>query len=261
MRVTVKLSTGQDLAGIGVRMAQAFARHAPDWEYRATASSTTYIDYPIDVPYRQQDAERLYDAADVVHLHGNLDAHDWYDDGQGKPTILEHHGTEFRWYHGKLARQARQIGAVQVASTLDLTMLERGIEWMPAPYNLDELRAIRAEHYQPSDASASPTRRRTARSRAPASSSTSCGPRPDASGRARADRRPGVEAMPRPEGKADIFYDQLQLGYGCNAIEAWAMGIPSSPASRTPTCGPLWRSAGTACRSTRRPTRTPSTTP
>jgi hypothetical protein len=69
----LSLSTGQDLAGIGVRMAQAFARHAPDWEYRATASSTTYIDYPVDVPYRQQDAERLYDAADVVHLHGNLE--------------------------------------------------------------------------------------------------------------------------------------------------------------------------------------------
>ena len=26
--------------------------------------------------------------------------------------------------------------------------------------------------------------------------------------------------------KADILVDQLTLGYGCNAIEAWGMGIP-----------------------------------
>jgi hypothetical protein len=226
MRV-LSLSTGQDLAGIGVRMAQAFARCAPDWEFRATASSTTYIDYPIDVPYRQQDAERLYDAADVVHLHGNLNAHDWYDDGQGKPTILEHHGTEFRWYHGKLARRARQIGAVQVASTLDLTMLERGIEWMPAPYNLDELRAIRAAHYEPSDRiriAHAPTDRQL----------KGTGLFLDIM-RALARTHP-VELV-LIEGRtwkhclalkatADIFYDQLQLGYGCNAIEAWGMGIP-----------------------------------
>lgn len=25
---------------------------------------------------------------------------------------------------------------------------------------------------------------------------------------------------------ADIYFDQVQLGYGCNAIEAWGMGIP-----------------------------------
>jgi hypothetical protein len=220
-------ATGQDLAGIGVRMAQAFARHAPDWEFRATASSTTYIDYPVDVPYRQRDAERLYDAADVVHLHGNLQAHDWYDDGQGKPTVLEHHGTEFRWYHGRLARQARRIGAVQVASTLDLTMLERGIEWAPAPYNLDELRAIRAEHYIATDKiriAHAPTNREV----------KSTGYFLDAM-RSLARTHP-VELI-LIEGrawlkclalkaKADIFYDQVQLGYGCNAIEAWAMGIP-----------------------------------
>jgi hypothetical protein len=105
MRV-LSLSTGQDLAGIGVRMAQAFTRHAPDWEYRATAKIETYLTYPVDVPWEERAVERLYDAADVVHLHSNLEAHDGYDDGQGKPTILEHHGTEFRWYHGRLIASA-----------------------------------------------------------------------------------------------------------------------------------------------------------
>ena len=30
----------------------------------------------------------------------------------------------------------------------------------------------------------------------------------------------------RRKGRADLFVDQVLLGYGCNAIEAWGMGIP-----------------------------------
>jgi hypothetical protein len=30
----------------------------------------------------------------------------------------------------------------------------------------------------------------------------------------------------RRKATADIYFDQLYLGYGCNAIEAWGMGLP-----------------------------------
>ena len=33
-------------------------------------------------------------------------------------------------------------------------------------------------------------------------------------------------SMPGRKGRADVFVDQMILGYGCNAIEAWGMGIP-----------------------------------
>jgi hypothetical protein len=40
-----------------------------------------------------------------------------------------------------------------------------------------------------------------------------------------------VEGKPWRDGMAikataDIYFDQVQLGYGCNAVEAWGMGIP-----------------------------------
>jgi glycosyltransferase involved in cell wall biosynthesis len=39
------------------------------------------------------------------------------------------------------------------------------------------------------------------------------------------ERRSWKECLER-KAKADIYFDQIGLGYGCNALEAWAMGIP-----------------------------------
>jgi hypothetical protein len=36
---------------------------------------------------------------------------------------------------------------------------------------------------------------------------------------------PWLEAM-KVKASADIYFDQVKLGYGCNAVEAWGMGIP-----------------------------------
>jgi glycosyltransferase involved in cell wall biosynthesis len=39
------------------------------------------------------------------------------------------------------------------------------------------------------------------------------------------EHRPWRECLER-KAKADIYFDQIKLGYGCNALEVWAMGIP-----------------------------------
>ena len=39
------------------------------------------------------------------------------------------------------------------------------------------------------------------------------------------EHKPWKECLER-KAKADIYFDQVILGYGCNAIEAWCMGIP-----------------------------------
>lgn len=39
------------------------------------------------------------------------------------------------------------------------------------------------------------------------------------------EHRPWKECLER-KAKADIYFDQVILGYGCNALEAWAMSIP-----------------------------------
>ena len=39
------------------------------------------------------------------------------------------------------------------------------------------------------------------------------------------EHRPWAECLER-KARADIYFDQVILGYGCNALEAWGMGIP-----------------------------------
>lgn len=220
------LSLGQDTAGIGVGLKQAFDRHT-DWPMRYMNKSETYLRYPTDLPYRERLARDFYDAADVVHLHNTLLAHDTLDNEQGKPTILHHHGTAFRYGHAALAAKARKVKAQQLVSTVDLEILERGLTWLPSPVDLPALAAIRAAHYRRSDTiriAHAPTDRRI-KSTALIEEVV-----------ARLGEKYPVELVLiehtawakclQIKATADIFVDQLLLGYGSNAIEAWAMGIP-----------------------------------
>lgn len=226
-RLAFLLNTGQDTGGVGWRIQQALSRHGTGWQARAMSATRTYISYPEDLPYRQRLAETMYQEADLVHLGNHLAGHDRYDQGAGKPTVLEHHGTIFREGHEALSAEARRLGVVEVASTLDLTMLEPGVEWLPVPYQLDELQAIRRERYVPSAAvriAHAPTNRaikgtehflRVFRQLATKH-------RIELVLIENKSWRQCLQAKAR----ADIFYDQLELGYGCNAIEAWGMGLP-----------------------------------
>jgi glycosyltransferase involved in cell wall biosynthesis len=45
-------------------------------------------------------------------------------------------------------------------------------------------------------------------------------------GVSRDDRAGVVERPPKVKATCHVLYDQVQLGYGNNAVEAWAMGIP-----------------------------------
>lgn len=44
--------------------------------------------------------------------------------------------------------------------------------------------------------------------------------------------------------QADIYYDQVQLGYGNNAIEAWGMGIPVVAGAQPATLAEMERRFG-----------------
>lgn len=220
------LSMGIDLAGIGIGLKQAFDRHS-DWPMRWMHRTDTYLRYPVDLPFRQRLAMDFYDGADVVHLHNTLLAHELYDNRQGKPTIIHHHGTDFRYNHAKFADQARRLKITQLVSTVDLELLEPDLTWLPSPANLQALAALRAEHYTPGDTiriAHAPTDRRI--------KSTDL---VEAVVARLAEKYPvelvliehtaWAKCLQR-KATADIFVDQLLLGYGSNAIEAWAMGIP-----------------------------------
>lgn len=233
------LMTGADTGGWGGRMTAGFRRHAPDWELRSMAASATYLEYPFDLPYRQALLEPLYDAADVIHLHNTLHGHEFYDAGQGKPIVLMYHGSAFRAAPERYLAEARAVGAVQLCSTLDL---ERpGVAWLGAPYELDgpicavsnrpvpySFAELRMRRFAPTD--------KIRIAHAPTDRTVKGTGRVLAALRSLAERglpielvfiegQPWATCLAR-KAMADIFVDQLVLGYGNNAIEAWAMGIP-----------------------------------
>lgn len=222
MRV-FSLTTGADTAGIGAGLAKAFRRS--DVELRSMVATVNYIGYPIDLRYNRRRLERFYDRADVVMLHNTLHAHDWYDAGQGKPTVLMHHGRTPLETFQAISRQATNIGAVQIGSTIDLSVFGP-VEWAPPPVDIPAMREIR--------------------SRATRGTKLRIGHAPtnrDIKGTSvfldamdRLSKRYDVEPVLieqmswrdclRIKATLDVLFDQPILGYGSNAIEAWAMGIP-----------------------------------
>ncbi len=237
MRV-LSLSNGADTAGIGVRLANGFRKHGGDWSLRSMVATVNYIQYPQDVPWDQRRLEKLYDEADVIHLHNILYAHQNYDAGQGKPTVLMHHGLKSgsdRDFH-EMVRAAAEIGAVSCGSTLDLSIYEPSVQWLPAPYDLGALRAIRRQAVRADDSIRivhAPTNRDVKGTEALIDAVA----RLRVSGRrvelVMVERRTWAESLAL-YATADIAFDQPYLGYGCFAIECWGMGIPVVAGVRDP---------------------------
>jgi hypothetical protein len=248
-------STGADTAGCAVRIAQAFRGQeksgiggaCPElnpgfgWEVRSMVSSDNYIHYPIDLPYNRSELLFHYDAADLVHMNSTLAGHHWYDRGQGKPTIIMHHGFHYDHFSQtihEVVAEAAEIGATQVGSTVNLELLAplgppgpTSVTWTPTPYNLPTLADMRRTLYQPHPAGLirvahAPTDRAVKSTEAFISAMSSLKSRGFPVEMVLIERQTWAETMQTKAKSAEILVDQLNLGYGCNAIEAWALGIP-----------------------------------
>lgn len=232
MRVLV-VSPGQDTGGMGIRIKRAFEKHPGRYEARAVRSTENYIAYPADVEtYRvpRSVVQKLYDEADVIHCSNSFDALRRYGRGRPKPVMITHQGTAFRTTPEPFIKESRRWRAVQTVSTIDLlTLFDDPSEgqWSPHPVDTDEMVAAR-QASEPHDGIIvhhSPTNRRV----------KSTAVFMEAMGRLmHENRRVKMQLVEgrtwkeniRLKARADIVYDQLILGWGTNALEAWAMGIP-----------------------------------
>ena len=221
-----------DTGGQGYRIAKGFERYT-DWTVDTINAAPSTLGYPEQHGLRPTERralmKRLYPQADVVHYRNSLVLRRQFSD-DGKPAILHHHGTHFRTNHGPVAKQARTLGIVQIASTLDLAILEPDVEWLPSPYRLDELvrdpqpqDVIRIAHFPTDAVKKSSARFMTAveslSQRHPIEVMTNL-----QRGRAVHTQWADIMAL---KAQADIYFDQVILGYGNNAIEAMGMGIPT----------------------------------
>lgn len=206
-----------DWAGCGFFLSEAINR-CTEHHSRAVVANVSGLQFPYDL--RQLTGQRfklLYDWADVIHIHdapgrtlSNFDV---------KPTVITYHGSAYRMAYKKLDRTARQMGWLRTVSTIDLTLLS-GASWMPDT-------RVNMHHFKTSSSPQftvihSPTSRTV--------KNTDSVIRVLKNLQSKDVKFDLIENTPyrdcqRRKAEGRILVDQFNLGYGCNAIEAWALGL------------------------------------
>jgi hypothetical protein len=144
-----------------------------------------------------------------------------------KPFLIHFHGASTYDSHERVryVRELRQWKNAQGAvSTIDL--MKTGLPWLPAPYDVDRLYAMKKpDPGLPIRIVHAPTNRAL---KSTAALITAVNDLQIEGYPVELDLIEGVtwaECL-RRKATADIYFDQTVLGYGCNALEAWSMGIP-----------------------------------
>jgi hypothetical protein len=197
-----------------------------------------YQQMPADIEWTRANERLVLELAleaDVLHLNNSAAPLRKLRDSRirGKPKLLHHHGSLFRTNPHYGLQSAKLNNAVQCVSTVDLMRVAPDVlHWAPTAYDVDALQAFRQEHrgddghgvrivQTPTDGPGGPYK------------STELLQITVENLRAQglevelviATNLPWIEAM-KIKATADIYFDQVKLGYGCNAVEAWGMGIP-----------------------------------
>lgn len=206
---------GADIAGVSYGLAQAFRQH-PTIELRSTVRGANWLQYPADLPWPA--AAGTWAASDVAHVHNTLGT--WGRFGGNKPFVLYHHGTKYRNHADVLNRAVADNGGRAVVSTHDLLAYGEELTWVPPAVNVPALAAYRNPRggrlrvgHAPTDRSKKSTDRFLEACR-----------RLDVEV-VLIERQPHSNCL-RLKGTCDVLFDQTRLGYGLNAVEAWAMGVP-----------------------------------
>jgi hypothetical protein len=225
----LNLSLGQDTGGQQMRLQDAWPLYYPEDEYTSVTSTPTF--YPIKHRYNLSILKNeLWPKADVVHLNNDLRYIERFRkmlDPNGKRLIIHHHGTMFRTalkYHLDAIRQYR---ATAIVSTVDLWALApEHTTWQPQTYQLHELQSYRVPNETDTIRISHAPTNRGIKSTVALIAAVDRLKKEGANVELDViERRSNVECL-RRKGRSDIYVDQLFLGYGCNAIEAWGMGLP-----------------------------------
>jgi len=214
MRV-LSIHAGADTGGQGWGLTQAFKGNA-DIQFRSVARSTNYIDYPHDMDWSE--APAAWDRTHVAHLHNNTRTMRLM--GPRKPFVLHHHGTYYRENSTALNLEVERAGARAVVATVDLLRFGNNLTWVPQPHKIPETMRPASRRTKSIRVGHAPTDRGIKDTEAFLAACTKLGVEP-----VLIEGKSWAECL-ELKATCDVLYDQVQLGYGNNAVEAWALGIP-----------------------------------
>lgn len=222
-----------DPGGVVARFKEA-ADKTEGLRIRSVSRVTAYMQFPRDIAWTKPNLpliRELADSADVIHLNNSDVAARRLR--LRKPMLLHHHGSLFRSNPKRLLDIARQLRMTQCVSTLDLTRPAPDLlHWLPTAYDVDWLEEFgkgrrKGARYDPDRIRIvhCPTNREfkaTASLTAAVAELQAEGLPVDL---ILVEGKPWVESL-LAKATADIVFDQLAWGYGCNAVEAWGLGVP-----------------------------------
>lgn len=219
---------GQDVGGQAIRLKRAFDRYSVTWRARTMREADNVYRYPADLEWDWSLARELYQAADVVLCQTSPRLWALLDQGERKPLIVHHQGTRLRDNPEAVAAESRQIGAVDIVSTVDLLEAIPTATWLPSPYDLAMLATYDSGARRNLSVAHAPTNRDVKGTEIVIDAVAELN-------RRRAHKLP-VEldiiegrdwrvSMSR-KGRGTVVVDQLYLGIGNNALEAWGAGRP-----------------------------------
>lgn len=210
-----------DCAAAGYFLSKAINRYTSHESRMMRLRGRNIYEFPTDIVEPSEERLRTFWAwADVIHVHDFA----WplmplgCDPGS-KPTVVTYHGTAYRRNHKKHDRASRERGWLRTVSTLDLTLIS-GAKWMPDT-RLDMSKFLPGAREDFTVVHA-PTNRDV--------KSTAVVVQAVKSLRAQGvcldliEDTPYHECLERKR-RGYVLVDQFELGYGCNAIEAWALGL------------------------------------
>lgn len=228
------LSPTVDTAGLGIGMKRAFDAHGGEWKARHVRTAGSWLGYDRDIQWQKGNAEDdqlvrdLWEQADVVQIHEMPFIADLFPKPARK-VVVYHLGTYYRRQPAVVHAQCVKLGATECVDMHDL--MRFGVtEWLPDVIDPAPLAALRASRYEPGErvrVMHAPTDRIIKSTAVIEEVMARLSLRKDipAFDFEIIEKTPNAECLAR-KATADLFIDELTLGYGLNALECWSMGIP-----------------------------------
>jgi hypothetical protein len=206
-----------DWAGCAAMLAQALNEHTPHIARSVRWKEEGTFDFPTDIVAPSQDTLRkFYEWADVIHIHDSAPIPRNFEP---KPTVITMHGSKYRKSPKKYRNIAANRNWFLTVATPDLTGVH-GAPWMPdtrtglpAPiHTIGEFTVLHCPSIRANKGTEAVLRAR------------------DALDGVRFELVEDVTwqecLRTKAQFKRGVLVDQFEWGYGCNAIEAWAYGMP-----------------------------------